>query len=187
MAVNITNPTAVGLATKKDHFDRVFDNTVAIYAGAMALASQAANDFIYASSGTQLARVAAVAGIPYFTGSSWKIKSAAKTDLTISSNTLTVDLDSGAGVDVFKFTLNANVTTMTINNIPASGKVGSFVLVMTANGTGYTWAWLTSTVKWPGGVAPTMTTTNNKADIFSFFTYDGGSTWIGSVIGQVYL
>lgn len=28
---NATNPVAVGLATKKDHYDRVFDNTLALY------------------------------------------------------------------------------------------------------------------------------------------------------------
>lgn len=182
-----SNPVAINRATKVEHYDAVFDNTQILRTGGIAIASQAADDFIFASSSTQLARLAAAAGLPYYTGSTWKIKPAAKPDLTISSNTLVVDLDGGAGSEVFRFTLDANITTMTINNIPASGKVGAFVLVMTANGSPFTWAWLTSTVKWPGGVAPTMTQTNNKADIFSFFTYDGGSTWIGSVIGQVYL
>jgi len=28
---NATNPVSVGLATKKDHYDRVFDNTVSLY------------------------------------------------------------------------------------------------------------------------------------------------------------
>jgi hypothetical protein len=41
-------------------------------------------------------------------------------------------------------------------------------------------------VVWPGGVAPTLTTTNAKRDILTFFTNDGGTTWFGIVTGQNY-
>jgi hypothetical protein len=58
---NATNPVVVGGATKKDDYDRAFDDLLALYSGQMAIASQAALDFVYASSATQLARVAAVA------------------------------------------------------------------------------------------------------------------------------
>lgn len=163
------------------------DNLNNLYAGALAIASQAANDFLYASSTTQMGRVGAVKGIPFFTGAAWGVKGIATSAISIASNILTVDLLAGLSAEVFTFTMNANITTMTINNIPTTGNVGSFVLIMTANGSGYTWSWLTSTVKWPGSNAPTMTTTNAKADIYSFFTYDGGTTWFGSLIGQVYL
>jgi hypothetical protein len=37
-------------------------------------------------------------------------------------------------------------------------------------------------VKWPGGTAPTLTTTNGKYDIFSFI-YDG-TNWYGFIGGQ---
>lgn len=38
MAVfNAVNPVNVGVATKKDHFDRVFDNTLALQEGSVAL------------------------------------------------------------------------------------------------------------------------------------------------------
>lgn len=56
MAYNAVNPVTVGAATKKDHYDRVFDNTVAIYAGAMSIAGQGAGDFVRAASATQLER-----------------------------------------------------------------------------------------------------------------------------------
>lgn len=59
MAYNPTNPVVVGAATKKDHYDRAFDNTVAIYAGAMGLSGQAAGGDIAPSSATQLAHFAA--------------------------------------------------------------------------------------------------------------------------------
>ena len=54
MAYNPTNPVTVGAPTKKDHYDRVFDNTVAIYGGAMGLTGQANGRFLLASTATQL-------------------------------------------------------------------------------------------------------------------------------------
>lgn len=77
MAFNATNPVTVGLATKKDHYDRAFDNTIALREGGVAIASQAALDFIHASSATQLARVAAVASkYPRLNaaGSAWEME-----------------------------------------------------------------------------------------------------------------
>lgn len=51
------------------------DNENALRSGGLAIASQAANDFVYASSATQLARLAAVGStVPYFDGSSWGTK-----------------------------------------------------------------------------------------------------------------
>lgn len=54
MPVNTTNPVVVGAATKKDHYDRVFDNIVALYGGEIAIAGQAALDIVIASSAGQL-------------------------------------------------------------------------------------------------------------------------------------
>ena len=102
---------------------------------------------------------------------------------SISSNTLTIDL---AGNNVFSFTLNANITTMTIQNVPASGKAARFELIVKANGSAFTWSWFTSTVKWPAGVAPALTQTNNKVDRYIFMSEDGGTTWHGAIVGQSY-
>lgn len=55
---NASNPVSVGLATKVDHYDRVFNNTVGLYAGEMSIASQVANAILFASSTTQLAVLA---------------------------------------------------------------------------------------------------------------------------------
>lgn len=57
MAFNAVNPVVVGGSTKKDHYDRVLDNTVALRAGAIAIPSQAAGDFITALSSEQLSRI----------------------------------------------------------------------------------------------------------------------------------
>jgi hypothetical protein len=58
---NATNPVAIGNATKKDDYDRAFDNIAVVRAGGVAIASQAALDFVHATSTTQLGRVAGVA------------------------------------------------------------------------------------------------------------------------------
>lgn len=77
---NATNPVSVGLSTKKDHFDRAFDNILVVRDGGIAIPSQTAHDFIPAASASQLTRVAAVAGkVPHFKadGSGWEMVSVA--------------------------------------------------------------------------------------------------------------
>ena len=37
---------------------------------------------------------------------------------------------------------------------------------------------------WPGGVVPTVTNVAGKTDIYSFMTFDGGTTIFGVVGGQ---
>ena len=37
------------------------------------------------------------------------------------------------------------------------------------------------TVKWPGGSTPVRTETANKTDVYSFFTFDNGSNWYGTL------
>ncbi len=103
-----------------------------------------------------------------------------RTAPTISSGTLTLNLENG---NVFEVALNANITTFTISNPPASGTAGSLTLKLTADGTARTITW-GAYVKWPGGTAPTLTSTNNKVDVLVFVTMDAGTTYYGFVAGQ---
>lgn len=102
---------------------------------------------------------------------------------TIASNVLTLNYQAGP---IVNFTLNANITTTTLTNIPPSGQFASFTFIVTGNGSSFTWAWFTSTVHWPSAVAPTITSTNGKVDVFTVFTIDGGTTWRGIPVGQNY-
>lgn len=125
-----------------------------------------------------------ITSIDYATGHiSGQLKNFSETvaALTISGGTLSVDM---ATANVFSFTLNANISTTLGLNIPSTGKFCAITYIITANGTAYTWAWLTSTVKWPGGIGPTLTSTVGKVDIFVVSTWDGGTTWYGAVVGQ---
>lgn len=79
-------------------------------------------------------------------------------------------------------TLDSNVT-FTLSNPPATGKLGTITMILTADGTSRTITWPGSVV-WPGGVAPTMTATNGKRDIITLITTNAGTTWFGIVVGQ---
>jgi hypothetical protein len=99
----------------------------------------------------------------------------------ISAGTLTLDLSAA---QVFTVSLNANVTTLTISNTPAtaSRSIG-FTLILTADGTARTVTW-GAAVLWSAGTSPTLTSTNGKKDVFSLVTTDGGTTWLAFAGGQ---
>jgi hypothetical protein len=93
---------------------------------------------------------------------------------------LTLDLSTA---NTFTVTVNNNVTTLTIQNPPAATFAGSFTLITTGNGNAYTWAWPASVV-WVGGNIPTITSGNNKRDIYGFVSTNQGTTWYGFIGGQ---
>lgn len=106
-----------------------------------------------------------------------------KTAPTISSGTLTLSLSAS---NVFEVTLDADITTLTISNVPASGKLGFFTLFMKQDATGgrsVTWP---ASVQWNAAIAPTISTDANAVDIFTFMTMDGGTTWYAMTGGQAF-
>jgi hypothetical protein len=67
--------------------------------------------------------------------------------------------------------------------MPTATAGKSFIILLKQDATGsrtVTW----TTVKWPSGVAPTITATASKLDIFSFFA--DGASWYGVTGGQNY-
>lgn len=70
--------------------------------------------------------------------------------------------------------------TFTFNTGISTGAV-SFTLFLTNDATpGRSITWPVS-VKWPNNIIPTRTTAANRSDVWSFFTYDNGTTWYGSL------
>lgn len=102
------------------------------------------------------------------------------TTASIASNTLALNLANG---NHFQVALNADITTFTVSNCPASGKATGIVLLFTADGTLRTITWPTTT-KWSGGTAPTMTSTNGKIDMMTLYSVDGCTTFYGVNGGQ---
>ena len=79
---------------------------------------------------------------------------------------------------VQELTLTGNVVALSISNPPASGIAGTITFIIN-HGTGpFTWAH-PSGIKWPGAVAPTMSSGTNDISIVSYMTRDGGATWYG--------
>ena len=111
-------------------------------------------------------------------------------DLSISSNVVEVDL---AKAQTFQLTLTDDVTRFTLINPPPSNGSTAFTIKIVQDSTGgrgvgidtfRNAAGVDLTVLWPGGVVPVVTTTADKTDIYSFMTFDGGTTLYGVVGGQ---
>ena len=108
--------------------------------------------------------------------------------LDISSGNVNINL---ADAQSFTLTVDEAVTQFTLLN-PPSGAT-AFSILITQDTTGYSVGIATFKdsggsaipVKFPGGgVLPVVTTTASKSDIYSFKTFDGGSTLFGVVGGQ---
>jgi len=97
----------------------------------------------------------------------------AETKAAMSANA--VDLTLG---NVQTYTLSGN-QTLTFTNPPATGKSGSFTLMVT-NGGSATLTW-PGTVDWPDGSAPSLT--SSGLDVLVFTTIDAGTTWLGFTAG----
>ena len=91
-------------------------------------------------------------------------------DLGTISGAVTIDLSAGLSVIA---TVGA-ATTLAFANAPAGGT--ATVLLRLTNGGAYTATW-PSTIKWPGGNAPTLTASG--VDLVILATSDGGATWWG--------
>ena len=90
----------------------------------------------------------------------------------------TQDIDLTLG-NVVTATVDTSANTFTFSNPPASGKAGSFTLILT-NGGSQTVNFPAS-VDWAGGTAPTLTTSG--VDVLTFTTVDGGTIWYGFLAG----
>jgi len=108
--------------------------------------------------------------------------------LSISAGNVDVDLSIAQS---FTLTVTSAVTQFTLLN-PPSGST-AFTIKVLQDSTGYsvgidtfkTSGGSSIPVYWPGGgIIPVVTTTANKTDIYSFMTFDGGSSLFGVVGGQ---
>ncbi|MGB2185104.1 MAG: hypothetical protein ACPH5P_00345 [Akkermansiaceae bacterium] len=77
----------------------------------------------------------------------------------------TISFDAGVLVD---YTFGATNTTLTLT----ASQPGDFVLKLAQDATGSRTVTWPANVKWPGGVAPTLTAAANAVDIIRFY-YDG--------------
>ena len=139
---------------------------VTVASGATAVVAWNGTDFVDIGSSTAGALI--VNGL--FTANAAMIE---KSSAVAASN---IDLSLG---NYFSKTVSTT-TTFTVSNIPSSGGAASFILDLT-NGGSATINWWAN-VKWASGVAPALTAAGR--DVLGFFTYNGGTTWSGFVLGK---
>ena len=90
--------------------------------------------------------------------------------------TISWDVSQGSVATV---TLGGNRTVAAPTNL----KVGSYILTVIQDGTGSRTLTWNAVFKWPAGVAPVLTTTGNRRDLFSFVC--DGTNLYGSYLPDV--
>lgn len=85
----------------------------------------------------------------------------------------------------------ANVFTVTLTGAVALTFTGASIgracavsLYIKQNGTGGNLITWPATVKWAGGLAPTLSTAAGSLDLIVVESLDGGSNWYGSLVGN---
>jgi len=118
--------------------------------------------------------------------------SATLTNKTLTNPTVTnyteTPFTANTGTAITIALTNGTVQILTLTGSPTitmptavSGK--SFIIMLKTGAGSFTVTW--TTVKWPAGTAPTITSTASRQDVFSFFS--DGTNWYGSVLGQAYV
>ena len=173
----------------------ISDNTIVLNSGETGAGIQHADgeSGIEIERGTELnAKIAFKEATDYFTfqlgGAAARLHvpsySEAVNTESISSGSVAIDLTQAA---IHTVILTENITGFNLTGEQA-GASTSFVLVLTQDGTGGRTVDLTNfvsrTVKWAGGVIPTVSTNPNATDIFLFTTFNGGTIYYGFTSGQ---
>jgi len=100
---------------------------------------------------------------------------------TASGANTTISLASG---NVQQLTLGANTTIALVG--ATSAVACSLSLYIIQDGAGSRTIIWPASVKWPGGIAPTLSTAGGKIDLIVLETLDGGATWFGALAGADY-
>lgn len=137
--------------------------------------------------GNGAAMSAATAGTDYVTPTgSETLTNKTLTNPTITNYTET-PFTANTGTAITIALTNGTVQILTLTGSPTitmptavAGK--SFIIMLKTGAGSFTVTW--STVKWPAGTAPTITSTASRQDVFSFFS--DGTNWYGSTLGQNY-
>lgn len=103
-------------------------------------------------------------------------------NVSISNSGLSINLSSG---NIFRTTLNSNITGINIQNPHPSGSCDSFTLLFDYIATGYAIIW-PSNIYWNGGSGsvPSIGSGVGRSAIISLATFNGGSLYYGFLGGN---
>lgn len=116
-------------------------------------------------------------GGPTITNPQFKSYKEFVSNTTASTSSLTLDLSVS---NIFDITL-ANNVTVTLSNPPSAGIAYTATLYCRQDATGSRTITWPASVKWPNNSVPSLSTGANKIDMFSLFTLDGGTTYVGAL------
>jgi cytoskeletal protein CcmA (bactofilin family) len=104
-----------------------------------------------------------------------------KATTTTAGSTLAVSLNSSMNHVV---TLASNITSFSFTNVPASSSqlMGATLVLIQGTGGNKTITWPAG-YKFQAGVTPVLSTSAGDIDVLTFFSYDGGTTWLGTIAG----
>lgn len=94
--------------------------------------------------------------------------------LTISSGAVAINCGLGK---YFTLTANANMTSWTFSNVPASGFAFTIMVRIAQDATGSRAATWPASLKWAGGTAGVLSTAASSVDVLALTTFDQGTTW----------
>jgi hypothetical protein len=98
--------------------------------------------------------------------------------VALSGTSPTVDCALG---NIFTLTTSGTTAFGAVSNVPTTGTAYSFTLIITAGGAHtVTYDGLGTNVYFSNGFAP-PSPLNGETDVLVFMTFDGGTTWYGSV------
>ncbi|MDE9031654.1 hypothetical protein PZW76_26625, partial [Klebsiella pneumoniae] len=103
----------------------------------------------------------------------------------LALNTLTgtsLEIDLSDSKTAFTVTLSAGTTNFTIVNASGNTKNTQSFTVAMKQGTGANKISWPDSILWSYGRVPVLTFTKDSTDVFQFVSYDGGSTWYGSLL-----
>ena len=102
------------------------------------------------------------------------------TSVTPTGTTQTITYATSQSYEIDLESATGNVT-VTISGGPTSGKYGQMIVKVTQDSaTVRTITWAGGTFRWAGGSAHAVTTSLDGWTLFSFETWDGGTSWYGS-------
>jgi hypothetical protein len=128
-----------------------------------------------------VATLSSLSSVGTITTGTWSAQVQDYTEINTAASTGTSYTINIANGNVFSLTLTGNVT-FAFSNVPASN-ASSITLFLIQDGTGSRTATWPGSVIWPGGTAPTLTTTAGHVDVITMITTNAGTTWRAFVAG----
>jgi hypothetical protein len=117
-----------------------------------------------------------------------------RTDVTVHDETLVHAVgDSGTALTLDAASANGWIKTVTLTGNctftlsgAATGRTTRLEIVLTQDPTGSRTVTWPSSVRWPSGTAPTLSTTPGATDRILLVNYNNSSAWLGEVLGLSY-